>query len=61
MRKEMSAEGIEALRGACDGGTEAWGAGVPPTRVFWEKRLQAIENKGREVKKESQEAASRWK
>ena len=42
---------------------------VPPTRVprrsigdtpppvFWEKRLQAIENKGRESEKESKEAA----
>ena len=31
IRKYMWAEGIEALRGAYDGGTEAWGAGVPPT------------------------------
>jgi hypothetical protein len=28
-----------------------------PTRVFWEKRLQAVENKGRESKKENKEAA----
>jgi hypothetical protein len=28
-----------------------------PTRVFWEKRLQAVENKGRELQKEKQEAA----
>src|SRR5216683_5104661 len=26
-------------------------------RVFWEKRLQAVENKGQELEKESQEAA----
>jgi hypothetical protein len=30
---------------------------VPPTRVFLEKRLQAIENKGREPEKEGKEAA----
>jgi len=30
--------------------------GTPPTRVFWEKRLQAVENKGRESEKESKEA-----
>src|SRR5712664_1929167 len=35
-----------------------WGT---PTRVFWEKRLQAIENKGRALTKESKEAASCWK
>jgi hypothetical protein len=29
--------------------------------VFWEKRLQAIENKGRALKKETQEAARIWK
>jgi len=28
----------------------------PPTRVFWEKRLQAIENKGRESENEGKEA-----
>ena len=40
-------------------GSEAWreGVGVPPPRVFLEKRLQAIENKGRRPKKESKEAA----
>jgi hypothetical protein len=26
--------------------------GVPPTPVFWKKRLQAVENKGRECGKE---------
>ena len=57
----MSAEGIEALRGAYERGTETRGAGVPPPRVFWEKRLQAIENKGQEVQKESEEAARIWK
>jgi hypothetical protein len=31
---------------------------VPPTRVFWEKRLQAVEDKGQGLEKESQEAAS---
>ena len=30
--------------------------GVPPPRVFSEKRLQVIENKGRRVKKEGKEA-----
>ena len=34
--------------------------GTPP-RVFWEKRLQAIENKGRALKKETEEAARIWK
>jgi len=28
-----------------------------PLPVFWEKRLQAVENKGRELRKEKQEAA----
>ncbi len=32
-----------------------------PTRVFLEKRLQAIENKGRELAKEGKEAASSCK
>jgi hypothetical protein len=31
--------------------------GLPPTRVFWEKRLQVIENKGRESEIEDKEAA----
>jgi len=57
----MSAEGIEALRDAYDGGSEAWGAGGTPPRVFWEKRLQAIENKGWVLQKESEEAARIWK
>jgi hypothetical protein len=55
----MRSEGIEAL--AYDGGSEASGTGVPPPRVFWEKRLQVIENKGWGVQKERQEAASCWK
>jgi hypothetical protein len=40
-------------------GSEAWcgNAGVPPPRVFWEKRLQVIENTGRRAKKEGKEAA----
>ena len=29
-----------------------------PTRVFWERRLQVDENKGREVEKEDKEAAN---
>jgi hypothetical protein len=33
------------------------GSGKAPTRVFWEKRLQAVENKGWGSIKESQEAA----
>jgi hypothetical protein len=32
-----------------------------PTRVFLEKRLQTIENKGRALKKETKEAARIWK
>jgi hypothetical protein len=41
-------------------GSAAWRGSVevPPTRVFWEKRLQAIENKGRRAKKEDKEAAA---
>jgi len=31
--------------------------GYPPTRVFLEKRLQAVENKGRESEIERKEAA----
>jgi len=42
-------------------GSEQWvaetGIAVPPTRVFWEKRLQVVENKGQESEKEGQEAA----
>jgi hypothetical protein len=42
-------------------GSEQWAAEtgivVPPTRVFLEKRLQAIENKGRESEIEDKEAA----
>jgi hypothetical protein len=33
--------------------------GVPPTPVFWEKRLQTIENKGRERGKERKERYKR--
>jgi len=33
-------------------------AQTPPTRVFLEKRLQADENKGREMEKEGKEAAN---
>ena len=42
-------------------GSEQWvdekGIGIPPTRVFWEKRLQMIENKGRESGIGDKEAA----
>ncbi len=34
-------------------------AAVPPTRVFWEKRLQTIENKGSECRNEWKERAKR--
>jgi hypothetical protein len=34
----------------------AW-VGLPPTRVFWEKRLQAVENKVRVSEIEDEEAA----
>ena len=44
-------------------GSEQWvaetGIAVPPTRVFWEKRLQALENKGRERGKEGKETKKR--
>ena len=29
---------------------------IPPPRVFWQKRLQAIENKGNDLQKERQES-----
>jgi hypothetical protein len=42
-------------------GSEQWvaetGIAVPPTRVFWEKRLQAVENKGWELQNKVKEAA----
>ncbi len=42
-------------------GSEQWvaetGIAVAPTRVFWEKRLQTVENKGREPQRENEEAA----
>ena len=42
-------------------GSEQWvaetGIAVPPTRVFREKRLQAVENKGQELQNEGEEAA----
>jgi hypothetical protein len=31
--------------------------GHTPPRVFWKKRLQSIENKGRELRKERQETS----
>ena len=43
------------------GSIEQWvaetGIAVLPTRVYWEKRLQAVEKKGRESEKQIQEAA----
>ncbi len=33
--------------------------GYPPTRVFWQKRLQALENKGNECRKERKETTKR--
>ena len=41
-------EGVKVERSA--------GRRVPHPRVFWEKRLQTIENKGREFEKEGKEA-----
>jgi hypothetical protein len=42
-------------------GSEQWvvetGIAVTPTRVFWEKRLQAVENKGQELQNKGKEAA----
>jgi hypothetical protein len=35
------------------------GGGHPPPRVFWEKRLQALENKGNECGKERKETTKR--
>ena len=48
MRKWLRAEGIEALRGACDGGgkRDRMNADVPPPRVFCEKSLQVTELMG---------------
>ena len=61
MRNRVRAKGIEAPCGACEGGSEArrGSVGVPPPRVFWEKRLQPIENKGREREKERKERYKR--
>jgi hypothetical protein len=43
--------------------SEQWvvetGIAVPPTPVFWQKRLQALENKGRECGKERKETTKR--
>ena len=39
----------------------SWLGGVPPTRVFLEKRLQRVENKGSEGAKTGKEALSDWK
>ena len=39
----------------------SWLGGVPPTRVFLEKRLQGVENKGSEGVEAGKEALSDWK
>ena len=57
MRNRVKAQGIEAPRGAYDGGSEGLARkcrGTHP-RVFCKKRLQTIENKGRCSQKEGQE------
>ncbi len=58
LRNRLRPQRIAALRGVCDGGSEARRerVGIPPPRVFWEKRLQVIENKGRSAEKERKEA-----
>ena len=45
MRKWLRAEGIEALRGACDGGgkRDRMNADVPPPRVSCRKSLQVTD------------------
>jgi len=61
MRNRVRAQGIEAPRGAYDGEAKL-GAEVlvvPPPRVFWEKRLQTIENRGSERGKERKETTKR--
>jgi len=57
MCNRVSAQGTEALRGACDGGSATWGVtvGVPSPGVFWQKRLQPIENEGKVCRKERKE------
>jgi hypothetical protein len=60
MRNRLRQQGIEALRGAYDGGSQAWHgcAETPPPRVFPKKRLQMIENKRRDSEKDGKEAAT---
>ena len=57
MGNRARAQGIEAPRGACDGGSKAWRgcAEIPPPRVFWEKSAEVIENKGSRGEKERKE------
>ena len=70
MRNRLRPQGIEALRGAYDDGSEAWRGsvgvptpGVPQNRPGYPypgilgKGLQAIENKGRRAKRGGKEAA----
>ncbi len=57
MGNRVRAQGIEAPRGACDGGSKAWRGRVeiPPPPVFWEKSAEVIENKGSRGEKERKE------
>ena len=59
MRNRVRPQGIEAPRGAYDGGSEAWrgSAEVPPPRVFCEKRLDLLDSKGVDFFGAAQEAA----
>jgi hypothetical protein len=50
MRNWLRAEGIEALRGACDGD-------VPPPRVFCKKRLEVADLTGVDFLGSAQEFA----
>jgi hypothetical protein len=65
MRNRLRLQGIEALRGAHDGGSEAWrgSAEVPPPRVFCRKSVEVIENKGagREKERKERSRVRKWK
>src|SRR6266849_1299526 len=60
MRNRLRPQGIEAPRGAYDGGGEKGGekkvdTGRSPTRVFCEKSVKVVEKKGRGAEKERKE------
>src|SRR6266851_2940311 len=56
MRNRVRVQGIEAPRGAHDGGSEAWrGSAEVPPRVFCKKSVEVIENKGAGREKERKE------